>query len=57
MSTEIYKGVVIRSYGTDPGEGVYPLCFTDDLSGRKSVNCQIHDDLFSAMAYIDSFKG
>ena len=54
MSTEIYKGVEIRKYGTHPGESVYPICFTDDLSGRGGV--KMHDTWEDARDYIDDFK-
>ena len=54
MTTEIYKGVTIRKYGTQPGESVYPICFTDDLSERGQV--KMHDTWEEARKYIDTFK-
>ena len=54
MTTEIYKGVTIRRYGTQQGESVYPICFTDDLTmGRVKV----HDSIEDAKAYIDKHIG
>jgi len=52
-TTEIYKGVEIRKYGTRPGESVYPICFTDDLSVRGRV--KMHETWEDARDYIDLY--
>ena len=55
----MHKGVEIRQYGTQPGESVYPLCFTDDLEQQNMCNSdggnvvKMHDSLWDAKAYID----
>lgn len=54
MTKEIYKGVEIRKYGTQMGEGVYPICFTDDLSERRQV--KMHDSWEDARKYIDLYS-
>jgi len=51
MIKEIYKGVTIRKYGTERGEGVYPICFTNDLDGKRDAI--MHDTLEEARKYID----
>ena len=51
MVTEIYKGIVIRKYGTKRGESVYPICFTDNLKEKgKPV---LHETWEEARKYID----
>lgn len=53
MTKEVYKGVEIRRYGTKVGEGIYPLCFTDNLKDNSSKKPVLHDDIDCAMEYID----
>ena len=60
MANIIYhKGIEIRQYGTCPGEGIYPICFTDDLDELNMCNSdggnivKMHDSLYDAKAYID----
>lgn len=57
MTTEIYKGVTIRKYGECIGEGVYPICFTDDLENTKERKAILHDCWQDARKYIDRIKG
>ena len=52
MTSTIYKGVEIRQYGTERGEGVYPLAFTDNLDDENRGPV-VHDCMFDAKEYID----
>lgn len=57
MTKENYRGVIIRKYGERPGEGVYPLCFTDNLQDPADHQPVLHDTWEDARQYIDRYHG